>query len=152
METPRGEDGMTRNLIVIGCAALLTFGLSFGSFAGSSPDSDSDGVPDAFDNCTTIANGPLLASPAPLCNAQQDADSDGYGQPCDADVNNDGGVGLDDVNALLSTLNTVDAVNDLNCDGGVGLDDINTGLQALNTAPGPSGLACAGTGSTCTAQ
>jgi hypothetical protein len=142
---------MTRNLIVIGCAALLAFGLSFGSFAGSSPDSDSDGVPDAFDNCTNVANGPLLAT-APLCNAQQDADSDGYGQPCDADVNNDGGVGLDDVNDLLGTLNTANAVNDLNCDGGVGLDDINTGLAALNTAPGPSGLSCAGTGTPCTAQ
>jgi hypothetical protein len=152
METPRGEDGMTRNLIVIGCAALLAFGLSFGSFAGSSPDSDSDGVPDAFDNCTTVANGPLLAAPAAACNAQQDADLDGYGNPCDADINNDGGVGLSDINDILAALGTAGGPADLNCDGGVGLSDVNDGLAALGTAPGPSGLACAGTGTPCSAQ
>ena len=134
---------MTRNLIVIGCAALLAFGLSFGSFAGVSPDSDSDGVPDAFDNCTNVANGPLAAA-APLCNAQQDADNDGYGQPCDADLNNDGGVGLNDVNDILGLLGTADANADLNCDGGVGLSDVNDALGDLGTAPGPSGLFCAG--------
>ncbi len=136
---------MTRNLIVLGCAALLAFGLSFGSFAGSSPDSDSDGVPDAFDNCSSTANGPLLATPA-LCNAQQDYDADGYGQPCDADINNDGGVGLDDVNDVLGAQGAgAGNSSDLNCDGGVGLDDANVVLGSQGNTPGPSGLACAGT-------
>ena len=140
---------MKRNLIVIGCAAMLAFGLSFGSFAGSSPDGDSDGVPDSFDNCTTLANGPLAATGS--CTGQEDYDSDGYGQPCDADLNNDGAVGLDDVGAMLTGLNAP-GVGDLNCDGAVGLDDAGTALGALNTAPGASGLACAGTGTPCSAQ
>ena len=143
---------MTRNLIVLGCAALLAFGLSFGSFAGSSPDSDSDGVPDAFDNCTSTANGPLLANPAG-CNGQQDFDADGYGQNCDADINNDGGVGLDDVNAVLGAQGAgAGNASDLKCDGGVGLDDANVVLGDQGATPGPSGLACAGTGSPCSAQ
>jgi hypothetical protein len=152
MEIPRGEDGMTRNLIVIGCAALLAFGLSFGSFAGSSPDSDSDGVPDAFDNCTAAANGPLLASGS--CNAQEDYDTDGYGQPCDSDVNNDGFNGLDDVNVMLSQLGGAqNATGNLDCDAlGTGLNDVNTALGLLGGAPGASGLACAGTGTPCSAQ
>ena len=144
---------MTRNLIVIGCAALLAFGLSFGSFAGSSPDSDSDGVPDAFDNCTTVGNGPLAATGS--CNAQEDYDLDGYGQPCDSDINNDGFNGLDDVNLMLGQLGNGDpsATGNLNCDGlGTGLDDVNVALGLLGGAPGASGLACAGTGTPCSAQ
>ena len=138
---------MKRNLIVIGCAAMLAFGLSFGSFAGSSPDGDSDGVPDAFDNCTTVANGPLAGD----CNAQQDADNDGYGNACDADLNNDGATGLDDASILLGQLNNP-GTGDMNCDGAVGLDDASDALGTLNTPPGPSGLACAGTGTPCSAQ
>ena len=140
---------MTRNLIVIVCAALLAFGLSFGSFAGSSPDSDSDGVPDAFDNCTDTANGPLAGTGS--CVGQEDLDSDGYGQPCDGDVNNDGAVGLDDVGAMLTGLNAP-GVGDMNCDGAIGLDDAGAALSALNQPAGPSGLACAGTNSPCSAQ
>ena len=51
---------MKRNFIVLGCAGMLAFGLSFSAFAGSAPDVDSDGVPDAYDNCKSTANGPLL--------------------------------------------------------------------------------------------
>jgi len=142
---------MTRNLIVLGCAALLAFGLSFGSFAGSSPDSDSDGVPDAFDNCSSLANGPLASTGD--CNSQEDYDVDGYGQACDPDVNNDGGVGLEDVNDVLVNLNTNNLpAADLNCDGGAGLDDVNNVLTQLNGVSGPSGLSCAGTGTPCSAQ
>jgi len=146
---------MKRNLIVIGCAAMLAFGLSFGSFAGSSPDSDSDGVPDAFDNCVNVPNGPLAATG--LCDAQEDADLDGYGNPCDTDVNNDGGTGLDDVNITLAAAAAgagAGSPSDINCDTGVGLDDVNDVLAGAAAAatPGPSGLACAGTGTPCSAQ
>jgi hypothetical protein len=143
MEISRGEDGMTRNLIVIGCAVLLAFGLSFGTFAGVSPDTDSDGVPDAFDNCTNVPNGPLLGTNS--CNAQEDNDNDGYGNPCDADLNNDTGVGLDDAAiALANQGNGAGDVADLNCDTGVGLDDAAIVLGAQGQVPGPSGLFCAG--------
>ena len=146
---------MKRNLIVIGCAAMLAFGLSFGSFAGSSPDSDGDGVPDAYDNCVNTPNGPLAA--LGFCYSQEDADADGYGNSCDTDVNNDGGTGLDDINIILAAAYygaSGENVSDLDCDGGVGLNDVNTGLgaAAASATPGPSGLVCAGTGTPCSAQ
>ena len=141
---------MKRNLIVLGCAALLTLGLSFGSFAGSSPDGDGDGVPDAYDNCQTTPNGPLASTGS--CNNQEDSDADGYGNACDADVNKDGGVGLDDANDVVGARGAGAGATDLNCDGGVGLDDANLVLGAQGSTPGPSGLACAGTGTPCLAQ
>jgi hypothetical protein len=150
MELSRGEDGMTRNLIVLGCAVLLAFGLSFGTFAGVSPDSDSDGVPDAFDNCTNTPNGPLLGTG--LCVAQEDNDGDGYGNPCDTDLNNDFGVGLDDAAiALANQGNGAGDVADVNCDTGVGLDDAAEVLGTQGATPGPSGLVCAGS-APCSAQ
>ena len=142
---------MTRNLIVIGCAVLLAFGLSFGSFAGASPDTDVDGVPDAFDNCTALANGPSAATNS--CNSQEDYDVDGYGQPCDADINNDGLNGLDDVNIMLGNLGGPAAqASNLNCDALIALDDVNIALGTIGGAPGPTGLSCAGTGTPCNAQ
>ena len=143
---------MTRNLIVLGCTALLTIGLSFGSFAGSAPDADGDGVPDAYDNCVDIANGPLASTGN--CDAQEDYNTNGYGQVCDADLNEDGGVGLDDMGILLNNLNAgAGNTADLNCDGGVGLDDMGRLLNSLNLTPGPSGLPCAApTATACTAQ
>ena len=46
---------------------------------GALVDSDGDLVPDEFDNCTQIPNGPQQAS------NQVDTDRDGYGNACDAD-------------------------------------------------------------------
>ena len=131
---------MKFNLLALACALMLAFGLSMGSFAGSIADADSDGVPDAHDNCVNAANGPLAGA----CNSQQDGDIDGYGNACDTDFNNDGETGLDDLNQSLGALFTQDDVLDLNCDGEVGLDDLNTTLGTLFSNPGPSGLACAG--------
>jgi hypothetical protein len=143
---------MIRNLIVLGCTTLLTIGLSFGSFAGSAPDADSDGVPDVYDNCIDVPNGPLLGTGN--CTSQEDYDGNGYGQPCDTDVNNDGGTGLDDIGLVIAAQgNGADDTSDFNCDLGVGLDDLATALTALGSAPGPSGLSCAApTATTCVAQ
>ena len=52
-------------------------------------DTDSDGIPDLGDNCTTRANF-----------FQVDADHDGYGNACDPDLSNDGVVNFTDL-ALL---------------------------------------------------
>ncbi len=73
----------------------------------STLDSDADGALDVIDNCL------LLANPTQL-----DADADGYGNACDADLNNSGTVTTADFAILRAR---------------------------LNTAPGPSGRACAGT-------
>jgi hypothetical protein len=139
---------MTRNLIVLGCAALLAIGLSFGSFAGSVPDADSDGVPDNFDNCVDVANGPLAGTG--LCNGQEDATLDGYGNPCDYDPNDDGASGPDDLAAMLDNVAAVSTnpVFDNNCDGAAGPDDLAAMLDnvAAVAQPGPTGLVgCANT-------
>jgi hypothetical protein len=50
-------------------------------------DTDKDGVPDYQDNCVLHANGPLV--PDKGGNTQLDTDGDGFGNICDADLNND---------------------------------------------------------------
>jgi hypothetical protein len=138
---------MMRNLIVLGCAGLLAIGLSFATFAGSIQDADGDGVPDAQDNCVDTPNGPLLATGQ--CNAQEDGDLDGYGNPCDFDVDQDGAAGLPDVAAVTdnAAIVSTELVYDFDCDGAAGLPDVasETDNAAIVAQPGPSGLGCAGT-------
>jgi hypothetical protein len=138
---------MTRNLIVLGCAALLALGVSISGYAGMLDDFDLDGVPDIVDNCVTTPNGPNLGTFS--CVNQEDADQDGYGNTCDTDANNDGGTGVSD---LLDTLDALQndptqLVYDYDCDGGVGVGDLLRSLDDLQqgtVVPGPSGHACAG--------
>lgn len=52
-------------------------------------DTDGDGIIDIFDNCVAVANP-----------SQVDADSDGCGNVCDADYDQNGGVGASDFNIL----------------------------------------------------
>jgi len=107
---------MKRNWMIFGCAALLALGLSFGSFAGSITDTDGDGVPDSFDNCRLRDNGPLQATGA--CNGQEDANLDGYGQPCDFDYNNNGAADASDLTSMLGSLgNPAQTAQDNNCNG-----------------------------------
>jgi hypothetical protein len=106
----------------------------------STLDSDADAVLDVIDNCL------LLANPTQL-----DADADGYGNACDADLNNSGTVTTADFGILRSVLNqaagssTTAAAADLNESGTVTTADFAILRARLNTAPGPSGRACAGT-------
>lgn len=139
-----------RNLLILGCAALLALGISFGSIAGSITDSDGDGVPDQYDNCVTTPNGPL-GSPGggSLCDGQEDAELDGYGNPCDYDANQNGAADLGDLsdyidNAVASNTNPV---YDNNCNGAADLGDLSDAIDNAvgSVNPGPSGLACAGT-------
>jgi hypothetical protein len=133
---------MKFNLLALACALMLAFGLSMGSFAGSITDADGDGVPDGVDNCINVANGPLATEGSSSCDAQQDGDEDGFGNSCDSDFNNDGAVGLDDVNQGLGAVGSNDPEVDGNCDGAVGLDDVNVFLNSVGQNPGPSGLSC----------
>ena len=98
-------------------------------------DSDADAIADYRDNCTLVAN-----------RTQLDADHDGYGNICDADLNNSGMVTTGDFALLRSVLNKsassspTAAAADLNGSGTVTTADFAILRARLNTAPGPSAL------------
>jgi len=134
---------MTRNLIVLGCAALLALAVSIRGFAGIVESFDNDGIPDSQDNCLCLPNGPALQTGS--CFAQEDADMDGYGNPCDLDVNNNGAVDLIDLSNNFLTQGAAGTAHDYNCNGAVDLLDLSESFLRQGEIPGPSGLACAGT-------
>lgn len=119
---------------------LLTFGFAMTANAGATPDGDGDLVPDQFDNCVALANGPGQNS------NQADADVDGYGTACDADYDNNLIVNAIDFGPFLTAFNagTGDA-QDHDGNGIVNALDFSGFLSGFNAGvPGPSGLACAG--------
>jgi hypothetical protein len=131
---------MMRNLIVLGCSALLAVALGLTSYAGTSPDTDSDGLADNVDNCDVIPNGPL--SFVGLCNNQQDGDSDGFGNGCDTDTNNNGATDLTDVSNTLSQAKSGGTLlnYDFDCNGATSLGDVSVALAdaTAGAQPGPS--------------
>lgn len=97
----------------------------------SGPDADNDGVPDICDNCVAVPNA----------GAEQfDADRDGFGNRCDADLNNDNLVNLQDFSLFRSEFGQGHSTADFNNDGQVNLIDFGIFRQLFNTAPGPSGF------------
>jgi len=95
-----------------------------------SVDSDADGVADASDNCTAVANA-----------GQVDFDADGYGNACDADFNNDCVVNFIDYSQLTNEfLSTTSGLFDLNADGVINFEDAAIFSNYFLLAPGPSGL------------
>ena len=107
-------------------------------------DADGDGVAQTFDTCATVANPD-----------QRDADHDGIGSLCDADINNDGTVNPDDQALLFDCLDQFVPGNgpaaDVSCaesdlDGSGRVDqqdkDLLNALLASGV-PGPSGRPCA---------
>ncbi len=91
-------------------------------------DTDGDGVADEVDNCTLVANV-----------SQFDADNDGFGNPCDPDLNNDMQVNTGDFNLFRTKLFTKDSTADFNEDGNVDTGDLNILRSYLFKAPGPAG-------------
>ena len=102
-------------------------------------DIDSDGVPDHQDNCKLQANGPLITDAGG--NSQRDSDGDGYGNVCDADLDNDCAVNFSDLGLMKSVFFGSESDSDLNGDGVVNFVDL--GLMKTNffEPPGPSGVA-----------
>ena len=70
---------------------------------------------------------------------------DGYGNPCDLDVNNNGAVDLIDLSNVFLLQGAVGSAHDYNCNGAVDLLDLSESFLRQGEIPGPSGLACAGT-------
>ncbi|MFK7886804.1 MAG: choice-of-anchor X domain-containing protein [Gammaproteobacteria bacterium] len=91
-------------------------------------DNDADGVPDASDNCT------LLANPQ-----QRDTDGDGFGNLCDADFNNDLIINIVDLGVMRSRFFTTDPDTDLNGDGVTNVLDLGLLRQSFFGTPGPAG-------------
>ena len=96
---------------------------------GLAEDTDADGVPDLTDNCTLVANAD-----------QRDTDGDGFGNICDADLNNDCMVNARDFLIMRSRLGTDDPDADLNADGRVNPADVMILRDSLGAPPGPSGI------------
>jgi hypothetical protein len=105
------------------------------SFRYPALDVDGDGIENASDNCTLVANPDQL-----------DADGDGYGNICDADLNNSGMVNTFDYGILRSVLGQPASASpnaaaaDLDGSGSVTVTDFALLRARLGTPPGPSGL------------
>jgi hypothetical protein len=130
---------------------VLALGFPIVSTAGLAPDADSDGIPDVLDKCTVDSRNAV----AP---ATCDHDTDGYGNPCDPDFNQDFTVGATDfLMFFIPAFKGLDPAPwpqgmDMNCDSSVSATDFLMffvpkfkNAPALGgNKPGPSGLACAG--------
>ena len=90
-------------------------------------DTDGDGVADSRDNCTGVKNA-----------TQRDTDLDGYGDACDADINNDGIVNSIDMSIVRRDFGTSTRAGDQNGDGVVNTLDLSAVRRLFATRPGPS--------------
>ena len=111
-------------------------------------DGDVDGVGDVCDNCTLIANGPLLPLNAGLIS-QRDTDGDGFGNKCDADIDNTGLVDFGDFFQFRTLFGnpapgdepfTVADHADFDGNGFVDFGDFFILRGSFGSAPGPSAL------------
>jgi hypothetical protein len=92
-------------------------------------DTDADGVPDDADNCVRVANAD-----------QRDTDDDGFGNMCDADLDDDCNVNFLDLGLMKSVFFTTDADPDLDGSGGVNFADLGIMKGGFFNPPGPSGV------------
>lgn len=107
-------------------------------------DKDNDGVPDYQDNCIDSANGPLITDAGG--NSQLDTDNDGFGNICDADLNNDGETDSLDLGIMKlaflarDTQPRFNSDADLNGDGQINSLDLGIIKTHFAQPPGPSGI------------
>jgi len=121
---------------------------------GEAADTDSDFVPDPFDNCPTIYNigqlddeddgyGDRCDNCTLVSNPdQRDTNGDGFGNLCDADFNGNGIVDPGDFSLLKSRFGQSGFPDqDLNGNGVVDPFDFSLLKSKFGLAPGPSGIA-----------
>ena len=130
-------------LKLIMLASIFALGLAIIANAGSVVDGDSDLVPDAFDNCSTVPNGPNDAS------NQADTNQDGFGNACDPDYDNNGATTTTDFNTFFASFTgTFNPDADHDSNGATTTVDFTTFFDYFsngNAPAGPSGRSCAGT-------
>jgi len=134
---------ITRGTIISASGEDGRWGTRWGCF--TFVDSDSDGVTDNLDNCIDVPNGPLI--PDAGGNSQRDTDGDGYGNSCDADLDNTSMVNLSDFvlfrgvfGQTLTGLPPFDLADhaDLNGDNTIDLSDFVMFRGQFGKPPGPS--------------
>ncbi|GMW07379.1 MAG: hypothetical protein AMXMBFR8_21750 [Nevskiales bacterium] len=105
------------------------------------PDADGDGAHDDQDNCINVANGPLI--PDGGGNSQRDTDGDGFGNVCDGDFDNSGGiVNYADLAQFRGAFGSANADADMDGSGGiVNYTDLALFRNRFGKAPGPSAFA-----------
>jgi hypothetical protein len=131
---------MKNGIIAIFCAILLSFGAAMTASAGSVVDSDGDAVPDLFDNCRNTDNGPFASVGSCGTAEQLDSDGDGYGNPCDGDLNQDLATNGLDFTLMFGLLFTGPSAGDFDCSGATNGVDFTELFGLLFTAPGPGAL------------
>ena len=149
--------GLLALLVSLGLAICLPLAATAGEV-----DTDGDTIPDSTDNCPTTANAGQAdgdsdslgdvcdncSALASIVNAVNDCDidSDGYGGPCDPDMNNDGNTQVTDFGVWQLNFGmpaTPSQPSDLNCDGNTQVTDFGIWQMNFGMPPGPSGLSCA---------
>jgi hypothetical protein len=98
-------------------------------FTSAPQDTDGDGVADNADNCTLVRNAD-----------QRDTNGDGFGNICDADLNNDCIVDTADGHIMQALLGSNNPHADLNGDGVVNFRDLARLRESRFQPPGPSGV------------
>lgn len=128
MAMRRWNRGSTQRTILV-VAALTASCLAGG--ATSAQDTDSDGVPDASDNCFEVSNP-----------SQRDDSGDGIGDLCDPDFDDDGIVGVVDYTIFRAsyqqTVTPAPPYVDLDDDDHVGASDAVVFLNRFGDASRPT--------------
>jgi hypothetical protein len=125
-----GADDVLVGAPDIDLGPLHDFGVAYLVYGRpASVDQDGDGVADDEDNCSALANAD-----------QRDTDADGFGNVCDADLNNDCTVNFTDLGELKVLFFTSDPDADFNGDGAVNFTDLRIMKAGFFLPPGPSGV------------
>jgi hypothetical protein len=109
------DDGMVIDIALVTVAVIV--------------DADHDLVDDVTDNCLAAAN-----------SSQRDTDGDGYGNWCDADLNNDTKVNFADLSIFRARFATSDADADLDGNGNVNFADLARFKALFGQPLGPSAI------------